>query len=178
MSRQVRIDHLGKQWDEYAAACGNLFGAPSPDVVASISSLPHSSADIILAAKVMIFCAPRVKSDEDIASIIRQWLRYLPCFLQEDDTVARLNTHWHAMLNGDQLDSAARVELDAFFAKAKNSRLKIQEEIDLFLDRAAIIPREDPLALHKACILLGVEYFSSTPPLGRTLRKVLFPSFS
>jgi hypothetical protein len=81
-------------------------------------------------------------------------------------------------LDGDeQPDSSTDSYLPSFFANAKNERRKLNEEIDLFLSRSAIIPTEDPLALHKACILLNVEYDSPNPPLGKTILKVLFPSF-
>jgi len=178
MSKQVKIDVLGKQWDDYVAACGNLFGPPVPAVAAGVSALPHSQTDIILAAKVMLFCAPRVKDDVDIAAIIRQWLRYFPCFLGDEKKVEAINSHWYKITEGDEILQPARDELDEFFKGVKTARQDLSNEISLFLDRAAIIPLDDPLGLHKACILLGVEYFSSTPPLRKTLMKVLFPSFT
>ncbi len=177
MSRQIRIDHLGKQWDDFVVACGTLFGPPDPVAVAGVTALPHSVDDILLAGKVMIFCAPRVSSDEDIASIIRQWLWYLPCFIQDEEKVAYLNSHWRSMINGDELATLAREELEAFFKTTRASRERIHDEVKLFLDRASIIPVDDPLGVHKACILLGCEYFTPTPPLRKTLMKALFPSF-
>jgi len=132
----------------------------------------------VLAAKLMIFIAPRIAEADDIAGTVRAWLRFLPHFRNAPQDVSDLNAAWRAMLDGDdQANNWDESRLPSFFASAKNDRRKLNEEIDLFLNRSAIIPSEDPLALHKACILLNVEYDSPNPPLGKTILKVLFPNF-
>ena len=178
MSKKVTIKTLGKQWDDYAEACRSLFTPPGLALVADAASLPHPREDIVLAAKLMIFIAPRVGEDHDIAGTVRAWLRFLPHFIHGPQDVAELNTAWRAVLDGDDRpDEFTQPQLTSFFARAKIERQRLHGEIDLFLNRSNVIPSEDPLALHKACILLNVDYDSPNPPLGKTILKVLFPSF-
>ena len=178
MSKKVTIKTLGKQWDDYATACQTLFTPPNLALVADAAELPHSREDIVLAAKLMIFIAPRIAEDDDIAGTVRTWLRFLPHFISSPQSVSDLNTAWRAVLDGDKgAEGFTASSLPSFFADVKNARRKLNDEIDLFLNRSTIIPTEDPLALHKACILLNVEYDSPNPPLGKTILKVLFPHF-
>ena len=178
MTRRVTINTLGKQWDDYAQSCQQLFTPPDVALVADAAKLPHPREDIVFAAKLMLFIAPRLDQDKDIPKTIRAWLRFVPHFLPDADRVASINAQWRRLLDGEPdvaLDQ--RQPLIFFLADARSKRRELEAEIDFFLTRAEIIPSDDTLALHKACILLGAEYDSPMPPLGKTILKVLFPSF-
>lgn len=178
MTKRVTINTLAKQWDDYMQSCQHLFTPPEVALVADIARMPHQREDIVLAAKLMLFIFPRLDSNKVIPNTIRTWLRFLPHFVPEADIATAINAQWWRLLDGEpERTPDERKHLNSFLSDARHARLELLSEIDFFLTRAEIIPASDQLALHKACILLGVEYDSPMLPLGKTILQVLFPSF-
>lgn len=178
MKKTVTIESLSKLWEEYEIACRSLFMPLNFALVADVAKLPHPQEDIILTAKLLIFIAEKTLEDQVAAEYIRVFLRFLPHFLCSPQDVIEMNNEWSKMLDGEFDPSEfANSRLSMFLINSKNERHEINEEIAFFLKRSKIIPADDHLALHKACILLNVEleHKSSNPPLGKAILKTLFP---
>ncbi len=169
----------GKAWDKYVAVCDAIFGAPNHRLAALSSDLETPPAQMPVAAKLLLSAAYTAGELARIQPIFMEWLKYVPRFVDNPSQVTSLNALWERRLRGEDTPSDESRFLDEFLRRTNSDGVRLIADCEAFLRKVHdTIAKDDRLFFHKTCILLGLDYDEPNPPLGRTIMKVLFPSFT